>query len=142
LARNILEIGVFKLKKRCIITPDCPRCGSKKTGYYLFVNNSSDVPKIISRKMGLGELVRFRNGFPDPNLPNLFCKDCDIEWRGNYKIELLSDEDIEKLKEKKGIDKSEIEEFKNYKKTAKNNRKDRRRQFFRSKTRSVIRAKK
>lgn len=127
---------------KSVITPNCPRCGSEKTGYYIFVHNRFDIAKIIAKGMERGELIRVSVGFRDADLPNLFCEDCGIEWRGSYETKRLSETELAELKEKKDIDSREIKELNNSKRNAKRNKRARRGFLIKSQINSLFKRKK
>lgn len=59
---------------RIVVTPSCPVCGSKKTGYFVAGND----PELKEKYFLKGERIRLRSV---PNGKNCFCADCGMEWR-------------------------------------------------------------
>lgn len=91
------------------VTPPCPMCQSKRTGYKIsYIGYFND--ELIARHLRRGELVR-----PSPVSfdNNLFCEDCGLEWTGETIIAKLNKKELQSLKTEKGISKEYIEEKEN-----------------------------
>ena len=65
---------------RIVVTPSCPVCGSKKTGYFVAGND----PELKEKCFLRGERIRLRSV---PNGKNCFCNFCGLK---NIRKELLS----------------------------------------------------
>lgn len=59
--------------------------------------------------MKRGELVRVVFGIRDPEYPDCFCENCNIEWHAPIVTKFLTSEEIEKIKKEKQIENKEIE---------------------------------
>ena len=76
------------------IVPDCPRCGSKLTGRYELVYQN-DIKKILRmEKLAKlkGERIRVIVDYKMP-YANCFCDECDTEWHGVVKKQLVDKDD-------------------------------------------------
>lgn len=72
---------------KTVITPPCPVCGSKKTGYFVAGND----PELKEKYFLKGERIRLR---PVPNGKNCFCADCGMEWQGQLTKKRFSEEEF------------------------------------------------
>lgn len=106
--------------------PDCPKCGSKRTGAYVYSPTNFSSLGLAREKENLknGQLIR-TTSVPLQDLGyNLFCDDCGVDWRGQYKIIYLSKEELKKKIEEKEIDLEAVKEtYKIDKKLRKKNKK-------------------
>lgn len=73
---------------RIVVTPSCPVCGSKKTGYFVAGND----PELKEKYFLKGERIRLRSV---PNGKNCFCADCGMEWRDQLFKKRISEDDFE-----------------------------------------------
>lgn len=83
---------------RIRVVPNCPKCGSSRTGQYLNLGPNPEREIAYSRRKG--ELIRGWNG---PRDRNLYCEDCGFEWLGVADKVKLTPEDLAALKKDKGI---------------------------------------
>lgn len=81
------------------VVPNCPKCGSSRTGQYLNLGPSPEREIVYARRKG--ELIRDWNGSRDRNL---YCEDCGFEWAGIPEKLKLTKEDLIALKKNKGIE--------------------------------------
>ena len=65
-------------RKYRFVSP-CPRCKSRKTGYFVYGTPANELA-LISSAMKKGELVRVRDGFRGLESTNCFCNKCNMEW--------------------------------------------------------------
>lgn len=99
------------MKKYYFVEP-CPRCDSDRTGYFIYCSDENS-DRIIAARMKKGELVQVRNRVRDPADTNCFCLDCKAEWHGKIQTQYLTEEEILKEKELRGITDELIESKKN-----------------------------
>ena len=100
--------------------PPCPKCGSKKTGRFLYVSNtSSGVEKIIGGCMAKGELVQLISGLDATKYENAYCDNCGCEWHANIETFWLSHDKIAKERYERGITKEKYKNIKEIKSTTK-----------------------
>ena len=89
------------LKKYCFVRP-CPRCGSERTGYFVYCNEEN-ADRLIASRMKKGELVRVRNSVKDLSDTNCFCEACKIEWNEPISVQYLYPDEIEEEKKLREI---------------------------------------
>lgn len=113
---NFNKLLSFFTKTKCYVVPSCPHCNSAKTGRYIFMmNNSSGVEKVIASYMKKGELIKPILGFKNSEHPQFFCEDCGAEWFGEIFPTYVTKEELEKIKNSKGITKNTYNNMKNFK---------------------------
>lgn len=61
---------------KIVTTPECPVCGSFKTGYYVIGTDNWSVKEQHFRR---GERIRF---IPFPSTNNCYCCNCGMKWKG------------------------------------------------------------
>ena len=88
------------------IVPSCPKCGSCRTGRYVYYSGRFP-ERLIAQYMRKGELIRTSSGFGGSLC---FCGDCGLEWYGDPQTKLLSGRQIRARKEDMEITRKEIEE--------------------------------
>jgi hypothetical protein len=122
---SILEIIFNKTHYHKV--PPCPRCGSKKTGRFLYVSSiQGGTEKIVSNCMARGELVSIMPGLDATKYENAYCEDCGIEWHANIETLWLNQEQILKERCDRGITKERYKNVKEIKMTAKQKLKEER----------------
>ena len=119
-----IKVMPIKTSKRYHYVPPCPRCGSKKTGRFLFMMNTyNGVEKAISDCMANGELVKIRTSFQS-QYENAYCEDCGCEWNANIQDIPATEEQIRHQMDIRGITKESVESVKNIRKITKKSIKD------------------
>lgn len=105
------------MRKIYYYVSECPRCGSASTGYFLYDpgGNFLDDTKREAKALKNGEIQSIRHEFRTLNSPSCFCMNCRIEWRERPKTLLLSKNEIEKEKQRRGITDGSISELESYK---------------------------
>ena len=81
-------------------TGKCPKCNSVKTGYYIHIPNSNAF-SLIEKQLKCGEFIKIHNS--DTRL-NTFCLNCGISYLGSLHVKLITTNELNKIKEEKGID--------------------------------------
>lgn len=99
--------------------PPCLRCGSEATGQYFYTMSIDGYEKRTASAMKRGMLVEYELGFYQPDLPNMYCSNCGIKWKGVITHKFLTKDEIKKEKEKRGIDNDVIYNTKRAKKISK-----------------------
>lgn len=104
------------------LVPECPSCGSNKTGYYIPM--TSNYKREKTKKFLKGERVRQKEPF-SLNSTNCFCQSCGQNWNGQIKkVDFDNDEFQDYLIERGFIEernkiRSELEKYKKRKKDIK-----------------------
>lgn len=83
-------------KLYCYISP-CKKCGSYKTGYYLYDKVN---PSFYKKHLKRGEYTIPVNR---PQELNCFCLDCGINWHEDLHLQFFTSEQIEEQKKLRGI---------------------------------------
>ena len=115
---------------RIVVTPSCPVCGSKKTGYFV----AGSDPELKEKYFLKGERIRLRSV---PNGKNCFCADCGMEWRDQLFKKRISEEDFETYLLEHGFkaQRKQYKEKRKYKEELteeqKKKKKEKRKNFFR-----------
>jgi len=90
--------------------PECPRCNSLKTGL-IEADKSYNIQakaKVTAKALSKGHYIKFvspekfRNYYKACSI-NMFCYDCDYEFRGEPEIRYLETEEYEELIEQKNL---------------------------------------
>ena len=102
--KNILDKLLFKQKYNYV--PPCPRCHSFRTGYVIEGQHTERNEQIKVKRMEMGEIVHVHAFLSDDH--NLFCENCGLNWQGEIEKKYLTLEEIDKEKEKRGIDEEYI----------------------------------
>lgn len=92
--------------------PDCPRCGSARTGYYINLSGKFDYYKTVAKYMQKAQLIKIRNNSLASDMPNLFCLECGIEWYGKVDVKKYTQEDLRKEFNRRCINEENITEYK------------------------------
>ena len=95
--------------------PPCPRCKSKKTGYYIYVFTFRNTQKEYIKHLENGELVQFIVGFHELDDPNAYCADCGTRWVANIEERPKTMESMKEEYKNRGISLKEIKNLKNQK---------------------------
>ena len=93
--------------------PPCPKCGSKKTGRYIYVLNTININKLIADNLKCGELTKPVVGFGDDIEVNAYCEECDTQWFAKIEEFPLSKKIIEKESKDRGITLQNCNDMKN-----------------------------
>ena len=91
--------------------PDCPNCGSARTGRYISGNGFTSSATIEKGFLKKGELVRVSAIPLSEREANLFCDDCGIEWPGKTETVWLTSQEIREMKECSGINKELLDKY-------------------------------
>ena len=67
--------------------PECPACGSERTGRFLKYHGEYETNWAITESLKKGEIVDVSTEPPDENL---FCGDCGFSWEGNADLKIIS----------------------------------------------------
>ena len=119
---------MFNFLKKYHYVPPCPRCGSLKTGRYICLADTySGIERIIGRNYQKGELTKIIHGFDNYEMPNLYCEECGIEWRGRVEELPLTNSRIIEESKKRGITNQTCTDMLNYKKIVKQKKKEEKR---------------
>lgn len=96
---------------------ECPRCGSTSTGYFIYDpgGNFLDDTRREAKALKNGEIQSIRHEFRTPDSPSCFCMNCRIEWKEKPKTLLVSKDDIEREKQRRGITDGSIRELESFK---------------------------
>jgi hypothetical protein len=120
-------LGLILNKVHYHRVPPCPKCGSKKTGRFLYVSNTrSGVEKVIGDCMAKGELVQLVPSLETVKYENAYCEDCGCEWHANIETFWLSKENIAKERYERGITKEKYKNIKEIKSTTRQRLKEER----------------
>jgi hypothetical protein len=119
---------MFFPKTRYHYVPPCPRCGSKKTGRFIYMVNINNADKVISSRMIKGELVQIVTGISETKYENAYCDECGCEWHANIDILFLDKEKINKEMVARGITKEKYKNIANIKKNTKKKLQEERKQ--------------
>ena len=96
--------SILKKRHTYVNVPDCPFCGSKKTGYYIYQSNSAkSIPFETAKHLLKGEYVCFSQMTQTADSPDFYCQSCGTEWNGDVSISFVSKEDMENERKKRGI---------------------------------------
>lgn len=117
---------MFFLKKMYHYVPSCPKCGSEKTGRYIYIMHTRNIEKIIASHLLKGEIVKPIAGVGEPSYENVFCEECGCEWRAVIDTLWLNEEQIKKEKSKRGITNQRYKDIANIKKNTKHKLKEER----------------
>lgn len=92
--------GGYELKMLHLYTDvsPCPKCKSKKTGYY--IQDICQRPSSILFHLRKGEYVDFK---PDTNTTNCFCVDCHTEWYSPLSASFVNQKQIKLQQEQREI---------------------------------------
>ena len=110
---------MFGFFRKYHYVPPCPKCGSYKTGRFIYINNQIDVEKIIANNLKKGELSQVQLGFGDELEYNAYCEDCGIRWMAKIEELPLTEERIKTEAKKRQITKTAYHNMANYKKNRK-----------------------
>lgn len=111
---------MIKFKRRYHFVPYCPKCGSKKTGRYVYMSNSRlSIEKYIASCLAKGEIVKPISALDTTKQENAFCLDCGCEWNAIIDTIWFTPEQIEKHRTQRGISSKQYKDVINIKKTVK-----------------------
>lgn len=99
-AGNLIHIYKKLVHKAYYYVPDCPECGSHRTGRFFKDRLTADTDWIINDALKNGELME-----PAPEIDpekQLFCLDCCHTWTEPVYMRLLSLNEIEEEKRRRG----------------------------------------
>lgn len=114
---------MFGFFKKYHFVPQCPRCGSWKTGRYIYVQNTRDcIEKMVAEHYEKGEITRIRMGFYSSDVPNIFCENCGVEWRGKIDELPLTKDRIKEERIRREITTEKYNNMLNHKEIIKNQR--------------------
>ena len=98
---------IDKLAKKVIhlpyyYVPQCPVCGSRKTGRFVRYHRDTDLDYMVTSALKNGELIAPKE---DMTQGNLFCDECGYTWFGSVEMKLFSLNRIQKEKKARQSDK-------------------------------------
>lgn len=103
------------MKYKCVIVPECPRCKSACTGYFIYGINEQDKDWVEINRLKRGEYVSAMSRHKHFDDKDFFCFDCGAEWSGKKEEKWLSKEEIQNEKQKRMISKELEYSAKHYK---------------------------